>query len=122
MLPAGPLWLGGLQDPAVIRGMKEALPEMKLNTARHLATLLDLLGEELPTSSHYDYHALAKRGKVSPPPIDEVISSLRQHGHRASRAHYSGTALKTDAPAREIISVITQYHQRENDPELAVQE
>ncbi len=122
MLPAGPLWLGGLQDPAVIRGMKEALPEMKLNTARHLATLLDLLGEELPTSSHYDYHALAKRGKVSPPPIDEVISSLREHGHRASRAHYSGTALKTDAPAREIISVITQYHQRENDPELAVQE
>ena len=122
MLPAGPLWLGGVQDQAVIRAMKEALPGMKLNTARHLATLLDLLGEELPTSSHYDYHALAKRAKVSPPPVEEVICSLREHGYQASRAHYSGTALKTDAPAREIISVIARYHRKENDRELAVQE
>jgi tRNA (guanine26-N2/guanine27-N2)-dimethyltransferase len=108
MLPAGPLWLGGVQDPAVIRAMEEALPCMALNTARHLAGLLDMLGAELPISSHYDYHALAKRAKVSPRPIEEVIHSLRECGYLASRAHYSGTALKTDAPAKEIILALQE--------------
>jgi tRNA (guanine26-N2/guanine27-N2)-dimethyltransferase len=108
MLPAGPLWLGGVQDPAVIKAMKEALPCVQLNTARQLESLLDLLGGELPTSSHYDYHAVAKQAKVSPRPIEDVIRSLRENGYQASRAHYSGTALKTDAPAREIVLALKE--------------
>ena len=108
MLPAGPLWLGGIQDPAVIKAMKEALPCVQLNNARQLDSLLEMLGGELPTSSHYDYHAVAKQAKVSPRPIEDVIRSLRERGYQASRAHYSGTALKTDAPASEIVLALRE--------------
>lgn len=106
MTPAGPLWLGTMQDPSVIMAMKEALSSLELNTVRQLGVLLDVLLEELPTSSHYEYHALAKRAKVSPLPVEEVIRLLREVGYRATRAHYSGTALKTDAPASLILSLL----------------
>jgi len=106
MVPAGPLWLGAMQDPSVIMAMKDTLPGMKLNTARQLGMLLDILAGELPTSSHYNYHALAKRAKVSPRPIEDVIRTLRERGYKAGRAHYSGTALKTNAPVSEIILVL----------------
>jgi tRNA (guanine26-N2/guanine27-N2)-dimethyltransferase len=108
MIPAGPLWLGSVQDPSVIMAMKEALPNLELNTARQLGMLLVMLSGEIPTSSHYDYHALAKLAKVSPRPIEEVISVLRENGFRASRAHYSGTALKSDAPAGVIILALIE--------------
>ena len=107
MKPAGPLWLGAIQNLGVISAMKEALPVMTLHTARQLTLLLEMLGEELPTSSHYDYHTLAKVARVSPRPLLEVIQILRQRGRQASRAHYSGTALKTDATAGEIINILT---------------
>lgn len=108
MQPAGPVWLGSVQDSAVIHAMKEALPSLSLHTDRQIGTLLDVLETELPTSSHYDYHALAKQAKVSPRPIEEVIHYLRDNGYRASRAHYSGTALKTDAPAGMIIQALIE--------------
>ena len=108
MLPVGPLWLGAVQDRTVITAMKETLPRLELNTTKHLGLLLEMLAGELPTSTHYDYHTLAKLAKVSPLPIDELIRSLRERGYLASRAHYSGTALKTDAPAREIIRTLLE--------------
>jgi tRNA (guanine26-N2/guanine27-N2)-dimethyltransferase len=97
-----------MQDPSVIMAMREALPGLKLNTTRQLGILLDMLAQELPISSHYDYHTLAKRAKVSPRPVEDIIRILRDRGYRASRAHYSGTALKTDAPAREIILALSE--------------
>jgi tRNA (guanine26-N2/guanine27-N2)-dimethyltransferase len=108
MQPAGPVWLGSVQEPEVINAMRTLLPSLSLHTSRQLDNLLDLLETELPTSSHYDYHTLAKQAKVSPRPIEEVISHLRDNGFRASRAHYSGTALKTDAPAGTIILALTE--------------
>jgi tRNA (guanine26-N2/guanine27-N2)-dimethyltransferase len=108
MIPAGPLWLGSVQDLSVIMAMKEALPHLRLNTAKQLGMLFDMLAGELPTSSHYDYHTLAKRAKVSPRPVEDIIQSLRERGYQASRAHYSGTALKTDAPSKEIIPALLE--------------
>lgn len=98
MLPIGPLWLGALNDTGLLDQMKACLPDLSLTTERRLGKLLDVLGAELSTSSHYDYHRIAKWIGGSPPAIEVVITRLTQAGYRASRAHYSGTALKTDAP------------------------
>lgn len=97
-IPIGPLWLGAIQDPGILSAMLERLPEQPLNTARELEPLLQTLRGELPTSSFYDYHLLAKRRKVSPRPIGEVITGIRNAGYHAGRTHYSGTGIKTDAP------------------------
>ncbi len=105
--PVGPLWLGGVNDPATLDAMRAALPSAGLERETALERLLATLASELPTATHYDYHVLAKRVGASPPPIETVIETLRRAGYRASRAHYSGTALKTDAPLRAVSAALT---------------
>jgi tRNA (guanine26-N2/guanine27-N2)-dimethyltransferase len=72
-----------------------------------LDRLLVLLETELPTATFYDYHVLAKRIVVSPPAIGTVLERLRTEGYRASRAHYAGTAIKTDAPLGAVTGALT---------------
>jgi tRNA (guanine26-N2/guanine27-N2)-dimethyltransferase len=105
-IPIGPLWLGAIQDPDILSEMISRLPEHRLNTGPELLTLLNTLRDELPTSSFYDYHRLAKQARISPIPIAGVLSGLRETGYRASRVHYAGTGIKTDAPARVILDVM----------------
>lgn len=103
MRPIGPLWLGRINDRSLLMQMQNLISTLKLNSASHLNTLISLCLEELDVSFHYDYHRLAKSLKRSPPPLSKVINNLRQQGFNASRSHYSGTALKTDAPLKVIL-------------------
>ncbi len=105
--PIGPLWLGAISDPATIAAMREAVDGATLAQARALDRLLALLEAELPTATFYDYHVLAKRQGVSPPAIEIVLERLRREGYRAGRAHYAGTAVKTDAPLAALLATLT---------------
>jgi tRNA (guanine26-N2/guanine27-N2)-dimethyltransferase len=96
--PVGPLWLGPVNDPGTIGAMIERLPAMGLGTETYLSRLLPLLAEELPTATFYDYHKVAQRLRASPPGIDIVINRLRDAGYQATRTHYEGTGIRTDAP------------------------
>jgi len=102
LTPIGPLWLGPVNDPATLEGISRLLPDNTLAESPALTRLVRLLREELPTSTHYDYHVVARNLRVSPPPMETVLGRLEASGYRASRAHYSGTALKTDAPIGEV--------------------
>jgi tRNA (guanine26-N2/guanine27-N2)-dimethyltransferase len=106
-VPIGPLWLGAINDPGTVSAMLRRLPSMPLARGDQLHRLLSLLLEELPTSSHYDYHRMAKAMRCSPPPIEVVLGRIREAGYQVSRAHYSGTALKTDAPVEVVEMAIT---------------
>ncbi len=107
-IPIGPLWLGSIQDPLILSEMISRLPDHRLNTAPELASLLTTLGSELATSSFYDYHRLARQAKISPKPIAEVILKLKDVGYEASRVHYTGTGIKTTAPAADILRVMQE--------------
>jgi tRNA (guanine26-N2/guanine27-N2)-dimethyltransferase len=50
---------------------------------------------------------MAKALRCSPPPMEIVLGRIRDAGFRVSRAHYSGTAIKTDAPVEEIERAIS---------------
>jgi len=102
LVPIGPLWTGGIQDLQLLESMSGGIGNLQLGKGPELEKLIATCRQELPLSSHYDYHRLAKIWKVSPPPLEAVISSLQETGFAASRAHYSGTALKTDAPLDDI--------------------
>ncbi len=108
MRAIGPLWLGAVCDRSVLTRMQEELPPRALGTKTELHRLLSLCAGELDSSFHYDYHQLAKSRGISPPPLDTVLDSLIGEGFHASRAHYSGTALKTDAPAEALLRAIVQ--------------
>ncbi len=104
--PIGPLYLGKLFSDEILVQMQGRLADSALGTKKDLAKLLDTCREELPLSSHYDYHLLARSLAVSPPPIDTVLERLRSAGFAASRTHFSGTGVKTDAPLPVFLGII----------------
>jgi tRNA (guanine26-N2/guanine27-N2)-dimethyltransferase len=105
--PIGPLWLGSIQHKKTLFRMKERLDEMILGTRNDLGKLIDLCLEELPTSSFYDYHRLAKIAGCSPPAIERVISHIVASGYPATRTHFSGYGIKTEAPPSVILDAIS---------------
>ncbi len=107
LVPVGPLWTGRINDDGTLSAMQEVLPSVTAGTGPRIARLLETCRQELDTSSHYDYHVIAKSLRVSPGGIGTVIERLSALGYRASRAHYSGTALKTDAPLPVLEKVIS---------------
>jgi tRNA (guanine26-N2/guanine27-N2)-dimethyltransferase len=107
LIPIGPLWLGAINDQRTLASMLDRLPSASLAAGEELFRLLSTLQAELPTSSHYDYHRLAKALHFSPPPMDVLLGRVGDAGYRVSRAHYSGTAIKTDAPVEVLERAIT---------------
>jgi len=96
--PTGPLWLGGLSNNETLGLMQEKLPGMELGTKKVLTKLIETCKEELPTSSYYDYHRLAKFYNCSPPDITVLLTRIRDAGYPATRTHFSGYGVKTEAP------------------------
>lgn len=105
--PIGPLWRGSLRHAGTLLEMREHLDDMVLGTKKDLAKLIDLCLQELPTSSHYDYHRIAKIAGCSPPDIERVLASIIASGYPATRTHFSGYGIKTEAPLPVIISAVS---------------
>jgi tRNA (guanine26-N2/guanine27-N2)-dimethyltransferase len=102
---AGPVWLSGVVDRAFLPAVADGLgPEM--GTAEEARELLDTLGAELDTPSHYDQHRLTRRWGTSAMAMDDFLEALRDAGFEASRTHYGGTTFKTDADVAEIRAAV----------------
>jgi tRNA (guanine26-N2/guanine27-N2)-dimethyltransferase len=108
LVPQGPLWLGRVQDHDLLDRMTAALPTMSLGSAKDLERLLQLCREEPDLSYHYDYHRLAKFEGISPPPVEQLLGRLKDRGYLATRAHYSGYAIKTDAPLDDLLAALPE--------------
>jgi tRNA (guanine26-N2/guanine27-N2)-dimethyltransferase len=98
---AGPLWLGLAHDPDFLAETADALDD-GMGTADEAADLLDRLGEELATPTHYDQHRLCESWGEPAPAMDDFLGALRASGFDASRTHYGGTTFKTAATVAEI--------------------
>ena len=104
--PIGPLWLGSIQHENTLMQIREHLNLMRLGTRKDLAKLIELCREELPTPGYYDYHRLAKTVGRSPPQINSVIDYIIAAGYPATRTHFSGYGIKTEAPLEVIYDAI----------------
>jgi tRNA (guanine26-N2/guanine27-N2)-dimethyltransferase len=102
----GPLWLGSIRNNGILLQMKEQLDTRELGTKKDIKKLLDLCIEELPTSSFYDYHHIAKILNCSPPDVNTVLDRIRAEGYAATRTHFSGYGIKTEAPLEIIKKAI----------------
>lgn len=101
VLTAGPLWLGPTRDRSFTAAVEAAVDD-DLAHAADLRELLTTIQSELDTPTHYDQHRLCKLWGRPASPMDEFLNALRDAGFAASRAHYSGTAFKTDATVDDI--------------------
>jgi len=106
LIPVGPLWLGEVSSHEILNGMLETIPCLTLGSKRELTQLVTLCRDELPTSSFYDYHQLAKREKRSPMPFGELLDRIHGMGYPATRCHYLGTGIKTTAPLVDLLMAV----------------
>jgi tRNA (guanine26-N2/guanine27-N2)-dimethyltransferase len=104
--PIGPLWLGCIRDEDTVVQMQETVAGRELGTKKDLVRLLETCRSELPTSSFYDYHHIAKLLGCSPPTIDKVLERIRVYGYPATRTHFSGYGIKTEAPLELIRNAV----------------
>lgn len=105
--PVGPLWLGSIRNNAIVRQLREIADTMEFGTKKDIVKLLDVCQEELPISSFYDYHELAKLRVCSPPNIATVMERIRNQGYAVTRTHFSGYGIKTEAPLQVILDAIS---------------
>jgi tRNA (guanine26-N2/guanine27-N2)-dimethyltransferase len=101
VVTAGPLWLGPVADSDFARRVRRAVSD-EMGTANRARRLLKTVETELETPTHYDQHRLCKQWTRSASAMDDFLDRLREAGFEASRAHYSGTAFKTDASVPQI--------------------
>jgi tRNA (guanine26-N2/guanine27-N2)-dimethyltransferase len=94
---AGPLWLGPIQDRDLII---KAIANIEVSEARsdRAIRLLQLCADEITEPMYYDYHKLCRKFKATPGSAEDLVERLRSGGWRASRTHFSGVGIKTDAP------------------------
>jgi tRNA (guanine26-N2/guanine27-N2)-dimethyltransferase len=86
--------------------MQEAVAGRELGAKKDLIRLLDTCRSELPTSSFYDYHHIAQLLGCSPPTIDRVLERIRVCGYPATRTHFSGYGIRTEAPLEIIRNAV----------------
>ncbi|MGM0591408.1 MAG: tRNA (guanine(26)-N(2))-dimethyltransferase [Halobacteriota archaeon] len=103
LLTAGPIWLGPTADPAFTETVAANLTD-EMGEATRASKLLSTVASELNVPTHYDQHRLCKLWTRSAPKMETFLDQLREAGFEATRAHYSGTAFKTDATVAEIRS------------------
>ena len=95
------IWLGPIADAEFVESVgDEVTPNM--GEWKRVSRLLDTLGAELDTPTHYDQHRLCKQWGAPANKLETFLDDLRDAGYDASPAHYGGTCFKTDADVEEI--------------------
>ncbi len=95
----GPLWLNELKNKDVVKSMYKKAD----STAKKF---LERLCNELDIPTAYNIHDIARSLKVQSPKINAVIEMLKERGYKASKTHYSGFCIKTDADVNEIKEIL----------------
>ncbi|WP_297535571.1 tRNA (guanine(10)-N(2))-dimethyltransferase [Thermococcus sp.] len=101
----GPMWLGPLKDSEFVEKLSKELEGFE-PAHKKTRTFVELLAGELDVPFHYDTHALARRNGLEVRKVSEIIERLEKLGYRASRTHFSPTAIKTDAPFEVVLDVL----------------
>ncbi len=100
---AGPLWLGLIQDADIIR-----LAIDNLESIPRAVRLLKACAGEVEFPMYYDHHSICERLNITPGKIDDIIERLQDSGKKASRTHFCGLGIKTNASMREVEESMNQ--------------
>jgi len=104
---AGPLWCGKILDADFIKGMLNIASAIKINKKKKALKILETCYEESNApATFYDLHKICKKLKISVPPLERVLKTLKNRGYFASRTHFKPTGIKTDAPLKKLKEMI----------------
>jgi len=105
---AGPLWIGNLFDSQTLERVLK-LHELDSEAyQKRVRELLELMSEEqeLVRFPFMDIHEVCDAYNLTPPKRRDIIDGLMAKGYQASRTHFRPTAIRTDAPVRDVVSLI----------------
>jgi tRNA (guanine26-N2/guanine27-N2)-dimethyltransferase len=109
---AGPLWLGTLAEGEFTEKVSECLARMSFRLGPAEISLVNRCAEESSgPPTFYELNQLARLSKSPTPKISEIIEAIKAKGYFASRTHFSGSGLRSDAPL-EVISALLRDGQR----------
>jgi tRNA (guanine26-N2/guanine27-N2)-dimethyltransferase len=106
---AGPLWIGDLFQ---LKHLEKALEIFEHDDAsyyhKRVDRVLNEMIEENPLIEYpfIDLHALCDLYNLTPPRNDEVIEHIQLAGYNATRTHFRPTAIRTNAPVGDVVSVV----------------
>lgn len=104
---AGPLWLGEFAEVEHLHRVIEVHAVRDFDRAREERDLLEKIAEEADgPPTFYDLHDVSSQAGVSPPKLESVLKELQEKGHFASRTHFSGTGIRTDATLDDLVEVV----------------
>jgi tRNA (guanine26-N2/guanine27-N2)-dimethyltransferase len=104
---AGPLWTDAVRDVDFVDEVLDKIEEDEsIGTRKRATKTLRLVRDELDTPTHYDHHKVCQRAGATPSKLEEFVERLHESGYEATKAHYSGTAFKTDASHDEIVELV----------------
>ena len=116
-LLGGPVWLGKLYQKDYVKSLQDHLENNKeyYGTQKKILRMLELISDEVraensseKTAFYYDIHEITDKLNIPSPKSSRVIEELEKKNFIATRTHFKLTAIKTDAPIKEIISAIEQ--------------
>jgi tRNA (guanine26-N2/guanine27-N2)-dimethyltransferase len=110
---AGPLWLGPLHDRPFCKRILNNLETGIFGTKERAKKTVTLCLNELDIATFFDYHKLLKELKCSPIPIESLLSGLREIGCQASKTHFSGTSIKTNADVGTLKDILLDLCHKE---------
>ncbi len=107
---AGPLWLGELHDAQFLRKMAQLNKKRAYSDVAQLGRMISLMEGEIGMPPYYyNIHDMCKMQKcVSVPKMDVVLEKLQGMGHEARRTHFSPISIKTAAPYRALVDVLSR--------------
>jgi tRNA (guanine26-N2/guanine27-N2)-dimethyltransferase len=116
--PYGPLWLGPLFDPELVRTLVVPPAASRASeTAQFIGRLREEIGADVPF--YYESNRLAgELGLPAPPNLPSIIAALLAGGFRAARTHARPEGFRTDAPRATVEAIarsLSDARQPQND-------
>jgi tRNA (guanine26-N2/guanine27-N2)-dimethyltransferase len=98
---SGPIWLGNLHDQ---KFLNQCLNYSTGN--KSVIRLLEICASEIEVPFYYDHHSICRRLGITPAKVDRVIDILREREWKASRTHFNGACIKTNAPLNDLDAAV----------------
>jgi len=103
---AGPLWIGSLFEKAFVESMLKETPDHSVDKKCEKSLQKCLLESEMP-ACYYTLDEIAEVLRISPIPLQEIISRLQKNGFLASPTSFNPTGFRTNCTINKIRELFT---------------
>ena len=108
----GPIYLGELHNPEIIKRMLTLASERNDYIGDKAMKIISLMLNEKGLL-YYDLHYIGRMLNSSVPKTSHMIEKLKELGYYAAPTHFTSTGIRTDAPSSELIKIFRSEVKKE---------